>query len=56
VEYVKCGRRDAIMRKVSKWERRKILCPEYRVERKREWWNWREAVYPTKKKAQQGDA
>ena len=35
VECVKCKRRDAIVRKVLEWERRKILCPEYRVERKR---------------------
>jgi len=34
VEYVKYGRRDAIVRKVLEWERRKILCPEYRVGRK----------------------
>ena len=36
VEYVECRRRDAIMRKVSEWKRRRILCPEYRVGRKRE--------------------
>jgi len=35
VKCVKCKRRDAIVRKVLEWERRKILCPEYRVERKR---------------------
>jgi len=37
VECIRCRRRDAIMRKVSKQERRGILCPEYRVERKEEW-------------------
>ena len=36
VECVKYRRRDAIMRKVSEQEKRGILCPEYRVERKRE--------------------
>ena len=41
VECVKYGRRDVIMRKVSEQERRGILCPEYKIGRKREWWNWR---------------
>ena len=36
VKCIKCKRKDTIVRKVSKWERRKILCPEYRVSRKRE--------------------
>jgi len=36
VEYIKCERRNAIVRKVSEWKRRKILCPECRVKRKRE--------------------
>ena len=53
VECVKCGRRDTIVRKVSEWERRKILCPEYRVERKKEQQNWEEVVYSIKKKVQQ---
>ena len=39
VECVKYGRKDAIVKKVSEWERRRILCLEYRVERKRKWWN-----------------
>ena len=39
VECIKCGRRDIIVRKISEWKRRKILCLECRVERKREWWN-----------------
>ena len=34
VECVKCRRRDVIMRKVSEQERRKILCPEYKIGRK----------------------
>ena len=37
VECVKCGRRDTIVRKVLEWKRRKILCPECRIGRKREW-------------------
>ena len=41
------------MRKVLEWKRRRILCPECRVGRKKEWWNWEEAVYPTEEKAQQ---
>jgi len=53
---VECGKyrkRDAIMRKVLEWKRRRILCPECRVGRKKEWWNQEEAVYPTEEKAQQ---
>ena len=53
VECIKCGRRDIIVRKISEWKRRKILCLECRVERKREWWNQREVVCPTERKAQQ---
>ena len=37
VQCVKYGRRDAIVRKVLEWKRKGILCPEYRVGRKREW-------------------
>jgi len=37
VECVKYGRRDVIMRKVSEQERRGVLCPEYKIGRKREW-------------------
>jgi len=37
VEFVDCGRRDSIVRKVLEWKRRKILCPECRVGRKRGW-------------------
>jgi len=51
VKCIKCGRRDAIVRKVSEWERRRILCPECRVGRKREWWNWGEVEHPMKGKA-----
>ena len=54
VEYVKCERRDAIVRKVPEQKRRKILCPECKVKRKREWWNWGEVVCPIQGKAQQG--
>ena len=35
VQCVKCGRKDAIGRKVLEQERRKILCPEYRTGRKK---------------------
>ena len=54
VEYVKYRRRDAIMRKMSEWERKKILYPECRVEKKEKQQNQEEAVCPTKRKAQQG--
>jgi len=36
VECVKYRRRDTIVRKVSEWEKKKILYLEYRVGRKRE--------------------
>jgi len=53
VQCIGCGRKNTIVRKVLEQKRRRILCPEYRVERKREWWNWKEIVCPTKGKAQQ---
>jgi len=53
VECVKCRRRDVIMRKVSEQERRGILCPEYRIGRKEEWWNWGVVAWPTETKVQQ---
>jgi len=37
VEYIKYRRRNAIVRKVSEWEKRRIPYPKYRVGRKREW-------------------
>jgi len=39
VQCIECRRKDTIVRKVSEWERRGILCPECRIGRKREWWN-----------------
>jgi len=36
VECIKCRRRDAIIKKVLEWKEKGILCPEYRVEKKRE--------------------
>ena len=56
VEYIKCGKRDVIVRKVLEQERRRILCPEYRIERKREQQNWKEVVYYIEGKVQQGGA
>ena len=41
------------MRKVSEQERRGILCPEYRIGRKEEWWNWGVVAWPTETKVQQ---
>jgi len=37
VKYINCGKKNVIVRKVSEWEKRKILYLEYRVGRKREW-------------------
>ena len=51
VKCIDCGRRDTIVRKVLEWERKKILCLEYRVERKGEWWNWGEVAHPIEGKA-----
>jgi len=36
VYYVKCRRKNTIVRKVSEQKRRRILCLKYKVERKRE--------------------
>ena len=52
VECIKCRKRDTIVKKISEQEKRRILCLEYRVEKKKEQWNWREVVYPTEGKAQ----
>jgi len=40
VQCVEYRRRDAIEGKVLEQERREILCPEYRTEKKKLWWNW----------------
>jgi len=40
VQCVEYRRRDAIEEKVLEQERREILCPEYRTEKKKLWWNW----------------
>ena len=53
VECIKCERRDAIIKKVLEQERKEILCPECRVERKRKWQNWEVVVWPTETKVQQ---
>ena len=53
VKYIKYRKRDIIMRKVPEQEKKEILCPEYRVGRKREWWNWEVAVQPIEVKVQQ---
>jgi len=37
VQYIECGRKDAIEGKVLEQERREILCPEYRIEKKKLW-------------------
>jgi len=37
VYYVKCRRKNAIVRKVSEQKRRRILCLKYKVGRKKEW-------------------
>jgi len=51
VQCIECGRKDAIVRKVSEWERRGILYPECRIGRKKEWWNWRGSSAPHKGKS-----
>jgi len=51
VEYIKYGRRNKIVRKISEQERRRILYLEYRVGRKREWWNWEEVACPIEENA-----
>ena len=54
VECIKYRRRNAIVRKVSEWKRRRISYPKYRIERKREWQNQGEAAHPIEGKVQQG--
>ena len=56
VECIKYRRRNAIVRKVSEWKRRRISCPKYRVEKKREWQNQGETAHSTEGKVQQGSA
>jgi len=36
MECAKCGRRNIVVREISKQERRRILYPECKIERKRE--------------------
>jgi len=36
VECIKYRKRDTIVKKISEQEKRRILCPEYRVEKKKE--------------------
>ena len=55
VQYIECGRRDAIKGRVSEQERKKILCPECRIGNKKPQWNWRVATYPIEGKAQQSN-
>jgi len=55
VRCTKCGRKDTVVdKKIYKEEKREILCPECRIERKVPWKNWGVAVRPEKRKAQQG--
>jgi len=51
VEYVKYRRNDTI--KGRRLEEKKILCPKYRTGKKKPWWNWGVAAWPTMAKAQQ---
>ena len=53
VQCIEYGRKDAIVRKVSEQKRKRILCSEYKIGRKREWWNWKKAAHPTERKVQQ---
>jgi len=38
VKYTQCGQRDMVA-KVSKEDKKRILCPEYRMGRKQPWWD-----------------
>ena len=52
---VKCSqcRRKDIVEKILEKFRKKILCPEYRMEKKQLWQDWRVVAHPGKGKAQQ---
>ena len=39
VQYIKCGRKNAIRERVLEQERSKILCLEYRTGKKKPCWN-----------------
>ena len=53
VKYTQCGQRDMVA-KVSKEDKKRILCPEYRMGRKQPWWDQRVVVCPKQGKVQQG--
>ena len=53
VKKLEYKRKDAIEERVLEQERRKILCPECRTEKKKLQWNWRVVVCPIEEKAQQ---
>jgi len=56
VQCVKYRRKDTIRRKVLEQERRKILCPECRIEKKKPWQNWGVVACSIEGKMQQGSA
>ena len=56
VQYIECGRKDVIGGRVLEQEKRKILCPEYRIGKKKLWWNWKMVVCSIERKAQQSSA
>ena len=53
VQYVKCRRKNTIIRKVTEQKRRRILCLKYKVEKKKNGETRREVVYPIEEKVQQ---
>jgi len=54
VKCVKCRRKDTVVgEKISKEEKKKILCPEYRTEKRKPWWNWGMVAWPIETKVQQ---
>jgi len=52
VQYIKYKRKNAIKERVLEQEKSKILCLEYRTEKKKPCWNWRVVVHSIEKKAQ----
>ena len=52
MQYIKYKRKNAIKERVLEQEKSKILCLEYRTEKKKPCWNWRVVVHSIEKKAQ----
>ena len=53
VQCIEYERKNTIEKKVLEQEKNKILCSEYKTEKKKLWWNQEVVVYPIEGKTQQ---